>query len=232
MRSLFFPLGLALLLMACQKSEKQRNDVSRYGHNGPIKRMIIHYYQSEDFPQDTTQFNSRVLYDYDRDGHVTFIQSVINRTMMNAVSDVSDYRYEFKDGLKTGWKETKPNGGDSTYGVITWENDSTLVEKSFDSKNQLQYQIVTVLNERNEEKTTDFTYYINNGVFQHTRFTGIFNEENQRIGLIELNVLDNSTDTSWLKVEARDGHGNPTRTRMTYSSGRPGRCDIRAYEYY
>lgn len=190
-------LSLALIgLIACSGSNVQKNDVQRYGYKGQVKKIETYKYNNYTGTLDSANFNVRTVYDYSEDGHVSFMQLVLNRSMFPGQTSVGiNFHYRIKGGTKTGWQEINLANQDTTYGTIEWLDATHIYERKYTSDNQVAYEIITELDPKNWlEKEAEIKKYVNDSLIDHQKIVNV-TEGGDPIQRIYINLTKPSQDT-------------------------------------
>ena len=230
----FSLLAGIFILCACTTQQAYKNDLSRYGYLGDVKRLITFKYLnfSDSIPLDSASFNYRTLYDYNKDGHVSFMQFVLNRSRQNQTSMAVNYAYKIKGGRKTGWQEVNMLTKDTSYGTIENLDQTHLYERKYSSDNQLTYEIITELDSQDyEERIAEIKQYANATLVSDEKIFNMIaiDGSNYRV---ELDVLTGNTDTIWVEILKRDVLGNASELIETRSSNRSKTFIRKEFSYY
>jgi hypothetical protein len=225
-------LIVASLIWGCGKPGTFPNDINRYNHQGKVKRLIVLSFQGDLPPQDTSDFYSRVLYDFNEDGYISRMQSVVSMKRHNLPHRVYNYEYLFKEGKKSGWLEENVNDeNDKGFGEIEWTGERKIEERGYSSDSVLTFKTATSLTADFKEQEADFRYYTDTSTSFHMVYRNIYQNGDQH-AIVEENLLTGESDTVFFDVREKDEAGNPVKIHMRYASQKPGRYILRQFHYY
>lgn len=233
MKPLFLLAGL-FLLGACTTKQALKNDLARYGYQGDVKRLITFKYinYSDSIPLDSGAFNYRTVYDYTKEGHVSFMQFVLNRSRQNQSSMAVNYTYKIKGGMKTGWQEVNMLSEDTSYGTIEYLDHSHIYERKYSSENQVAYEIITELDSLTyEERMAEIKQYANATLISDEQIINMkaIDGSNYRV---EVGVLSRKSDTIWVEILKQDELGNVSELVETRNSTKSKTFIRKEFSYY
>jgi|GEM_PF-2354307 len=232
MKSFIVIAGMALLV-ACSSSSSTKNDLARFGYQGDVKRLITYKYMNyqDSLPLDSGAFNYRTLYDYTKDGLVSYMQFVMNRSRQNETSLAINYAYKLKGGNKTGWQQVNMLTEDTSYGTIEWLDHTHLYERKYSSANQLEYEIITELDSLSfEERIAEIKYP--EGHFRNNQKIWNMKAIDGSNYYIETDLVTRQADTVWISILNSDKQGNATELIETRSSTQSKTFIRKEFSYY
>ncbi|MBI1222099.1 MAG: hypothetical protein GC180_05800 [Bacteroidetes bacterium] len=222
MKFLSMTLMVALLISCSESKPKEKqepesdttklNDLARYGYHGNVKQIIMKKYMFYDGNLDSSNFNFRTLYDYNKEGNVEFMQFVMNRSMYDEQSIAIDYYYTSENARKTGWTEIRLNEGDTSKGSIEWIDDRHIQEiKYISGTNQMAYSILTEIDlSSGIEKNAEIKQYAEQAVMANQFISNITLENGDPNYRVYQDKTSGAMDTVWVEILERDDHGNTT----------------------
>ncbi len=208
-----------------------KNDLTRYGYKGDVTQIVAYKYNNYDGQYDSTNFDSRTLYDYNEDGNVSFTQLVMNFSKDGEQSVGINYWYKIKDGEKTGWMETNLRSGDTTFGLISKPDAYSIHEEKFNRSGLLEYTIDSKLNpETLHEDEVRVRKYSDTSLYSDV--TSVLVREGA-LSKMEINrdALNGNADTIFFDYQEFDEQGNPTRYIQEFGKGGRKNLVIKVYQY-
>lgn len=227
------PFILFFLGVVSCKEDRQpvRNDLARYGHHGPVKTLTVQQYQGGNKPNDPNNFISRAYYEFNKNGDISFMQSLTKPNRYKGEPKAYDFTYQFKDGLKSGWKLTSPNSQDSGWGTIEWIDSFQLLETSYNAGGAKDYEQLTRLDSNYFESEVEFKFLRDGSVVSYLLMKNLM-DGREHVGVVQQNVLYNITDTTFIEIVEKDKYGNALEVKSKHTNRRPPSYTIKEFTFY